>query len=636
VRPREFHKRQPGDFVIVAGAGISLEEPSGIPAAQAISEALLKWIARNARERSELRQRMTPGNRFNPYQFLRFEGLIQAIAEIDPNILYFLESTQTFGNPNINHGLLATMAVEGSIVITTNFDTRIEQAAGDRYLSTFVLSSNRQTPQPDDRLIKIHGSFPWRRGRNVTPRATLTQIGKLGLGFERFSAFQDWIRSATTGKHLIVIGYSASDSFDVVPLIENCSNATTVTWFNYRPTAGSVHETKVRSQKGFAPFPCKRNTAFAVHALTNLASRPGSPCEVRLVNGKQIQMFMATLVQLPEKEALVTTTDCGGVGLKNLNALQRTLSENPLTVHQQRVIRRIVDDGMFGEAYASEYETKPARENHNVLGNSAKFPRRSVEQQAQIAFERGNPDRAFRILEKSARKSADRDQILLLLHHFEFGVGEENKDLHRLEQAIRKSQRVVLRSGALWGLIMVEWMKAFRLDAEWRMVFDPGKRKELSEIVIKHSLRVVYYGLRAGLQTWFSTAARLAAKHLAVLGSFDKAASLITNLLTWIDQETSVGIEEVAGTACALNTLGIQSGRPGLLKIASRILSKLDTKKSPVVGLLRIAAQAERAHARGQKGRVERLQEFANAHILKVDPADRWDIRAVFNYLRQS
>src|SRR5258708_18557363 len=96
-------QRDPLKIVVLAGAGISIEEPSGIPAAWGLSDALLKWIAPNRRQRLKLTQRMTPGIDFNPYHFLRFEGLIQAIASIDPNVFYYLESTQDYGRPNINH-----------------------------------------------------------------------------------------------------------------------------------------------------------------------------------------------------------------------------------------------------------------------------------------------------------------------------------------------------------------------------------------------------------------------------------------------------------------------------------------------------------------------------------------------------
>jgi hypothetical protein len=631
-------RHDPSEVVILAGAGVSIEEPSGIPAAWGLLEALLKWVAPKAEARADLSQRMTPGHQFNPYHFLRFESFMQAVAEIDPNIFYYLESTQAFGGPNINHRLLAGMAIDGATVLTTNFDTRIEQAAGDRRLLTFVLSSKRRVPGPMDRLIKIHGSFPWTRGRNVTPRATLTQIGKLGLGFERFPEFRDWFRALTTGKHLLVVGYSASDSFDVVPLIESCSNARTVTWFSYQSGYQSLLVSAVRPRKGRAPFPFERSTDFAAHTLECLAACMGSACEVYRVHGESVQTLLKRIVRSKDKEVPAPPDD-NLAGPQNLSALRATLSENPLSARQHRAILRLLDDGMFGESYATDVEARPVRRGDRVIfvESNPRFARGSPEWRADAALRAGDPDSAFRILEESARKSADHSQILLLLHHFEFRYGEQHRDIRRLDRAIGKTERVSRRSGALWGLIMAEWMKSFRLEAEWRVMSDDRKKSDdLSRKILAHAERTVYYGVRAGWQTWFATAARLAAKHAVALGEFDEGESYLKSLLTWLDRETPEGAEESAGTACALNTLGIRSGRRGLINTARLILSKLDAGMCPVVKLLRIAAEAEVAHAGRQWKRFARLERSANEHILRLDPADHWNVKGVFMYLRHS
>src|SRR2546423_3528417 len=344
-------RHAPSEVVVLAGAGVSTEEPSGIPAAWGLLEMLLKWVAPKAETHADLARRMTPGNQFNPYHFLRFEGFIQAVAEIDPNIFYYLESTQAFGGPNLNHRLLAEMALGGATVITTNFDTRIEQAVGDRSLSTFVLSSKRRVPSPMDRLIKIHGSFPWMRGRNVTPRATLTQIGKLGLGFERFPEFQDWFRALTTGKHLLVIGYSASDSFDVVPLIENFSNAKAVAWFSYQPGRRGLRVNVVRSRKNRAPFPFERSTDFAAHTLERLAERLGPACEVSRIHGGSVQTLVTEIVRLTGEEMPAVPND-DLAGPRNLSALRATLSENPLSARQRRAVLRLPHAGQVRDAKA--------------------------------------------------------------------------------------------------------------------------------------------------------------------------------------------------------------------------------------------------------------------------------------------
>jgi len=87
-------------------------------------------------------------------------------------------------------------------------------------------------------------------------------------------------------------------------------------------------------------------------------------------------------------------------------------------------------------------------------------------------------------------------------------------------------------------------------------------------------------------------------------------------------------------TACALNTLGIHGKRPRLTNIAQQILENLDVKICPVVKLLRVASMAELAHTKSDWRTVHKLERRANELIMKVDPADHWNVRGVFKYLR--
>jgi hypothetical protein len=580
---------------------------------------------------------MTPGTDFNPYQFLRFEGFIQAVAEIDPNIFYYLESIQAYGRPNSNHRILAQMAIQGATVITTNFDTRIEEAVGERYMPTFVLSSKRRTPNPVDRLIKLHGSFPWKRGRNVTPRATLTQIGKLGLGFEGFPGLRSWFAAITAQKHLIVIGYSGSDSFDVVPLLENESRANIVTWFSYvvgRSPENIIDITRLQSR---GPFPTKRSHDFARHTLDRLAARIDRPCEVRTVEGRAICEFLQRIVNL-RGDGYPIGHDEHPAGPRNLDKLRKSLAENPLAAKQRRVILQTLDDGVFGEAYATDVEAKPLRRGRRVtfVESAPSFERGTPEHRATAAFRLGDPDTAFRILEEAARKEHDRDQLLLLLYHFEFRFGEQHGDLRRQARAAKNAGRVSRRSGVLWGLIMCEWMNAFRLDREWRATSEQEPRRALATAILSSSERTIYYGVRAGWGQWYSTVARLGAKHALHLGDVDRAQDLLRNLFQWLDRQTASGIEETAATACALNTLGLQAGRPEIVRTACTVLARLDAKICPTVELLRVASKAEILHSRRQWRQLAEIEQLANDLILKLDPADHWGVKAVFNYLRHS
>jgi hypothetical protein len=57
-------------------------------------------------------------------------------------------------------------------------------------------------------------------------------------------------------------------------------------------------------------------------------------------------------------------------------------------------------------------------------------------------------------------------------------------------------------------------------------------------------------------------------------------------------------------------------------------------KICPVVKLLRVASIAELAHTKSDWRTVQKLERRANELIMKVDPADHWNVRGVFEYLR--
>ena len=415
-------------------------------------EALLEWIAPDPHIRSALSGRMTPGREFNPYQFLRFEALIQGIAEVEPNIFDYLSAVQRVGEANRHHHLLAEIAANGATIISTNFDTRIEQAAQEYAMPTFVLSARRRTPAPEDRLIKVHGSFPWKRGRNVTPRASLTQIGRIGFAFERFPTFQSWFEAVTENKQLVVVGYSACDSFDVVPLLENHSRAGTISWFGYSPDR-SIWGAKRISARNAAPFPPKRDVHFAGHALTNLASNRATSLVNQFV-GVDVHGFLKMVVRtsclddpLPPK---------GRTAFENLRNLRQTLFENSLRAPERKSILRILDDGLFGESYATDVEAKPVVRGKSVhfIESIPTFSKRSAEFRAYRALQNG-----------------------------------------RLRFVIAKTERVSRESGLLWGLIMIEWMKCFCLHAELQMSTGSNRdrRHELARTLLLHSQRAIYF-----------------------------------------------------------------------------------------------------------------------------------------------
>ena len=99
--------------------------------------------------------------------------------------------------------------------------------------------------------------------------------------------------------------------------------------------------------------------------------------------------------------------DGPSTGTRNLKLLRQTLSENPLDALQRRVILGMIDDGMFGEAYATDVEARPVRRGKKIVfvESKVRFSRGTAEHRADIAFKRGQPDLAMKILEDSPARA---------------------------------------------------------------------------------------------------------------------------------------------------------------------------------------------------------------------------------------
>jgi hypothetical protein len=147
-------------------------------------DLLCEWLSRDApdvREAlDELRQPASARDPYlGPYATLRFELLVEWIAYIEPRIIDFVASGTQWGTPNRWHWWIADMIARGAQVLTTNFDTRIEDACRRAGIpcKTVVVSGN--APQPGAlrraQLIKLHGTFagrpPYVRVRTSVDRA---------------------------------------------------------------------------------------------------------------------------------------------------------------------------------------------------------------------------------------------------------------------------------------------------------------------------------------------------------------------------------------------------------------------------------------------------------------------------------
>jgi hypothetical protein len=218
--------------VFFAGAGISADAPSRVPLARIIIEDLIGAIAPSntiARQLLALADNGR-GGRLNHGDYIRFELLMEVVQEfLDPS-LSVLEFLRQHSSPNALHYLLADRAAKGDVVITTNFDALIEEAAlkqGLPPLSICTTSDFRCWRYLGSRgtatVVKIHGSLDrfanhgQRELSSETIGATLKSIAQGITQLALPSAKLRMLCAATQDAEMLVVGYSGADDFDIIP-----------------------------------------------------------------------------------------------------------------------------------------------------------------------------------------------------------------------------------------------------------------------------------------------------------------------------------------------------------------------------------------------------------------------------------
>ena len=237
--------RSPSNTTLLVGAGVSVDSPSSVPLAEPIMDLLCEWLSRGAPDvRAALDHLRQPARARKPYRgpyaTLRFELLLEWITYVEPRILDVLATTVQCGSPNRWHKWIADMVSRGAQVLTTNFDTRIEDACRRMGVSCTTVVLARHAPPVgalrDAQLIKLHGSFADRRPfvrPSTAPVATLRQMSRWGLGYERLGPARDELLRMIGDRTLIVCGYSGSDSFDVMPLLEDADRHAALVWYEW-------------------------------------------------------------------------------------------------------------------------------------------------------------------------------------------------------------------------------------------------------------------------------------------------------------------------------------------------------------------------------------------------------------------
>ena len=232
-----------GSLCIFAGAGISIN--SGIPRASKIIEYVVDQIFDDEQDKSLF---LSPQNKipfevfmellFNNYQppiskstwmkvvqnFIKFN----VVNDNGNNFLHY-QFFELFNSkeyqPNSNHCFIAEMLRKGicSFAVTTNFDLMIEEAykiITGKELRVYFPKPGQKIKYEFPCLLKLHGG--------CQDLGTIqTTLGKIvdKEAVAHCEAMVDY--TFRNGKHSIVmvIGYSFSDVFDIIPAIERVNKS---------------------------------------------------------------------------------------------------------------------------------------------------------------------------------------------------------------------------------------------------------------------------------------------------------------------------------------------------------------------------------------------------------------------------
>lgn len=211
------------ELALFCGAGISRN--SGLPLANELKQSILKRVfasMKGKHSKQDLHDIMQSG--------LPFEAFMESISD-DSDISTILDFFKE-GEPNTNHIMIAKLAKTGLVrtILTTNFDPLIEKALEKEHLirdrhfkvyydeEQFSKTHFRNEHDKIIKIFKIHGSAEDKKSIRITLKAVAAQ----SLSDKRMNLIEFLFSS---GKHrkVLILGYSCSDAFDIIPQIEAIS-----------------------------------------------------------------------------------------------------------------------------------------------------------------------------------------------------------------------------------------------------------------------------------------------------------------------------------------------------------------------------------------------------------------------------
>ena len=249
-----------GKLAVFCGAGISCN--SGVPLVNSFLEEIFTALGLPPEQRKKLKATGQP-----------FESIMETLKQhtnIDPLLEVFDNKT-----PNSSHHFLTQLQEKygNGVIVTTNFDTLLELTykqpqnlkktvtGKDKFAADILLHQ----------LVKIHGCIDVAESIGII----LSHIASKNLLIEKEKII-DYTFSSGPHEAVLILGYSCSDVFDIIPLIEALGDRPTkpVYLINHIAQPDIMYEPLNRQQSNnpFHMFEGVRISADTDTYITHLSS----------------------------------------------------------------------------------------------------------------------------------------------------------------------------------------------------------------------------------------------------------------------------------------------------------------------------------------------------------------------------
>ncbi len=228
-------------LTFLVGAGTSVDSPSCLPAGRPMMDAIIRYTCAESEVKRVLE-----------LEELRFEQLVEIVRDLLDKELKIIDYYGQCDKPNLQHYFLAEMIKKGHFVMTTNFDFLIEHAllyleVPKEEIKVIITRKNFQKynnpselhEQGIKTIYKIHGSTKNIIKGKDTRDSLIATIQAFGSNKEGLNVFQiepfkrPLFDNISKNRSLLIMGYSGSDDFDVVPTLKVLRGLQNIIWINY-------------------------------------------------------------------------------------------------------------------------------------------------------------------------------------------------------------------------------------------------------------------------------------------------------------------------------------------------------------------------------------------------------------------